>query len=491
MTRGPAALRARVVRTGRMAKAESFWRSAAPLVVGRGVAAIVGIGLPAVLARTLDQASYGTYKQLYLVATLALATLQLGLSQSLYYLVPRAADERERRALIGQTQVLLAVIGVVTAAALAAGAGLVAERFSNPGLGALGIPMGLVAGSLIASSPVEVALTARGRPAASAAVLIVTELVRVGAMIAPVALGAGVRGLAWGAAGAGLARWLLSIALLRGVPAIGRAELRDQLRYALPFGGAVLLAMPQQQLHQIFVAARTTPELFAVYAVGCMQIPVVSLLYAPVSETLQVRLAKLERTSRTNEAGRVLADAVDRLALVFLPMCAVLVATAEPALRILYGARYLESATILRIGVLSVAIASLPLDGVLKARARTKTLLAIYAAKLAMTWPAVALGFGAAGPVGAIGAHVAVELATRLVQLGVVTRELRTSAWELLGGGAFARAAALSMGIGAIGTHVARAIVNPWLACAAVGAIAAGAVGLEILWRRTMQPAPA
>src|SRR6185312_4647924 len=169
--------------------------------------------------------------------------------------------------------------------------------------------------------------------------------------------------------------------------------LRKELAYSLPFGSAVLLLNQQLQLHQIFISTHATPALFALYAVGCMQIPIVSLLYTPVSETLQVHLAALERTGETHKAGSLFSDAVERLALIFLPLCAVLMVTARPGLHVLYHGRYDNAADVLKIAVLSVAVASLPVDGVLKARARTGVLLIFYAIKLAVTWPLLALGF--------------------------------------------------------------------------------------------------
>src|SRR5690348_10180283 len=93
----------------------SLERGAGPLVVGRAASVVTGLVLPVVLARQLDAPSYGTYKQIFLVANLVTYSLQLGLAQSLFYFVPRATSEDERRAFIGQTQVLLAIVALVAA----------------------------------------------------------------------------------------------------------------------------------------------------------------------------------------------------------------------------------------------------------------------------------------------------------------------------------------------------------------------------------------
>ena len=92
-----------------------LWRSAGPLVFGRAVSAVIGFALPVIIARRLNATQYGTYKQIYLVANLALYCLQFGLAQSLFYFVPRATEEEERRFCIGQTQILLGAIGLPAA----------------------------------------------------------------------------------------------------------------------------------------------------------------------------------------------------------------------------------------------------------------------------------------------------------------------------------------------------------------------------------------
>lgn len=472
-------------------RSRSILGSAGPLVVGRGLSAAIGVALPAVLARTLDQASYGTYKQLFLVAGLAQYALQLGLAQSLFFFVPRATSDAERRTWLAQTQAMMLGTGVLALAAGVVFAPLLAARFSNPELATLGLPLGLLALGLVASSPLEVGLTARGRPLASATALVVSDAARVAAMLIPIELGLGLHGLAWGAAGAALSRVVASIATCAGpgALALNGAHVRRQLSYALPFGAAMLLAIPQAQLHQLFVASHTEPHLFALYSVGCMQIPVVSLLYSPVSETMQVRLGALERSGETHRFGEVFAEASSRLARIFLPTCALLGAVASPGLQILYGPTYTESTSIFRIAVLSVAVASLPVDGVLRSRGRTRLLFAANVVKLALTWPAVAIGFALAGMEGAIAGHVAIEATNKLVLLGVIARDLRVPASTLLGGRRLLRDATLAGVVGLAAWGVVRIAPNAILRVAGGTVVAALLVlGDHLLRRKTASP---
>ena len=53
---------------------------------------------------------------------------------------------------------------------------------------------------------------------------------------------------------------------------------RNQLAYALPFALAVGIEVVQVNYHQWVVASRFDAATFAIYAVGCLQIPLIDLV---------------------------------------------------------------------------------------------------------------------------------------------------------------------------------------------------------------------
>src|SRR5262249_13543584 len=60
-----------------------------PLVLARLASAALTFGLPLALVRLLDPEAFGRYKQFFLAAQTVLLVGQLGLTQSLYYFLPR------------------------------------------------------------------------------------------------------------------------------------------------------------------------------------------------------------------------------------------------------------------------------------------------------------------------------------------------------------------------------------------------------------------
>src|SRR3954467_12532718 len=105
---------------------------AGPLMLGRGGATVLGPRRPPPLTRLLPQAEFGTYKQVWLVVTTAYFMLQFGLSQSLYYFIPR--QDGRKLAWLTQSAVSLLMLGGLSALGLYAGRFLVARQFANPEL---------------------------------------------------------------------------------------------------------------------------------------------------------------------------------------------------------------------------------------------------------------------------------------------------------------------------------------------------------------------
>ena len=80
------------------------------LISGRTVGFIVAFLIPLVLVRILDQAEFGTYKQLFLIAATLYGVGQLGMAESLYYFLPLAPRPAARY--VANSLVALAVGGL-------------------------------------------------------------------------------------------------------------------------------------------------------------------------------------------------------------------------------------------------------------------------------------------------------------------------------------------------------------------------------------------
>jgi O-antigen/teichoic acid export membrane protein len=400
-------------------------------VLARFFTAGLTLAIPLVLARVLHLEEYGTYYQLFLISTTLYFVLPCGVVQSLYYFLPRA---EQKRPWLGQTMLFMSGAGLVAAALVWGFMGPVAGLFENPALLEHRGALAAYTAFLLGSFPLEVTLTSQGRTGHSARVYLVSDAARTAAMVVPCLLGAGLRGLMVAVAGFALLRYLATWwVVMRGArgPLVSRPLWREQLRYAAPFGAAIALSVPQQNAHFYVVAAAVAPAVYALYRVGCFQLPVVDLLYTPTSEVLMVRLGELEKQGRMEEGVLAFREAAGKLAYAFLPLAAFLFAAAPEFIGALFGEKFLPAVPVFRVSVLGVALATLPMDGVLRARGRTGALFLSYLLKALVTVPLLWLGVRLFGMMGGIASWAVAEVVGKGVLLSFVPRALSTPARAL------------------------------------------------------------
>jgi len=153
------------------------------------------------------------------------------------------------------------------------------------------------------------------------------------------------------------------------------AVLRRQLAYALPFAVAVGIEVLHINWHQYAVAARFNAATFAIYAVGCLQVPVVDLIVNSTCNVMMVEMAAI--SGRDNGAARWLwHDSIGRLAFMIFPLAAFLVVMGREIVVILFTPAYEASAPIFMLWSLTMLTSVLLVDGVLRVYAQTRYLLA-------------------------------------------------------------------------------------------------------------------
>ena len=429
---------------------------ARPLIAARLVSACVTLSIPLVLARAMPLAEYGTYKQLFLLSLTAAAILPMGVSQSLYYFVPRTPTPR---VFFGQTLAFLLLAGAAGGAAMWAAGPALASALSNPALAGHRLELAVYVALVVAASPLETSITARGRTPLAAACYLGSDALRAAALVVPALLGLGLHAMmaamvVW----AGLrmiAAWSFMLGG-GGGPLWDRRLFREQLAYALPFGMAIVFAIPQQYAHQFIVAHAVGPALFALYAVACFELPFVDLFYTPTSEVLMVQLGELERAGRRAESAAAFREAVERLAALILPPVAFVFAVAPAFIVTLFGSRFADAAPLFRICLFVMPLGIWPLDATLRARGETRHIFTAYVAKAVITIPLVWACAQRFGLTGAAASYLGAEVLGRLLLAWRVPRSLsspagRVRARDLVPAARLGRTLVVSAALAAVG----------------------------------------
>jgi O-antigen/teichoic acid export membrane protein len=356
------------------------------LIGGRAVALAGAFALPMVLVRVFSQAEFGTYKQFFLVYSTLFGLAQLGMAESLFYFLPHASRHRGRY--VANSLLALAGGGLAGAAFLIAGGPRIARWMNNADLGRLLPLVGLYLLLMLASCGLEIVMVARQRYTAAALSYAGSELARVAFYIVPVLLVPRLQSLLWGAIvfGAlrlGAAAWYLGREFgpeLRP----DRGLMSQQWAYALPFELAVLVEIVQANLHQYAVSWYFDAATFAVYSVGCLQVPVVDLVATSAANVMMVRMAADARTGNTSAAVGMWKDTVRKLALVFFPLVAMLLVAAPHLIVLLFTEAYRASTPLFMIWSVAILFAALPVDAVLRVHAQTRFLLLLNGVRLVL-----------------------------------------------------------------------------------------------------------
>jgi O-antigen/teichoic acid export membrane protein len=437
-------------------ESESVFKPALLLMSGRTVAFAATFFIPLVLARVFDPAQFGTYKQLFLIWGTVYSIAQLGMATSLYYFLPRAP--RLAGSYVANSLLFLAAAGLGCLGALVVVAPALSHWLSNNALSQYLPWIGMYTCLTMFAMALEIVLISRGRYLWASASYAVSDLARAAAFIAPALL---FRQLEWVLKAAVLLALLRAAVMLfyfrrvfRGSFQPDRTLLRSQLAYALPFGLAVLVEIVQASLPQYVVSHLFDPATFAIFAVGCLQIPLVDFAASPTSDVMMVKMQERLAEGRKQAVLEIWHDTTWKLALLFFPLAAFLMVDAREFIVFLFTMRYIASAPIFMLWSAMILLTTFQVDGVMRVFAQTRFLLALNLMRLAIIAGLIKWSLGEFHLLGAV---LVTVLATLLFKAGALIKMTRL------------------LGVGAVNLLPWRSL-GALLAAAGCGALAATAV---------------
>lgn len=434
-------------------------RPALLLMVGRAIGFAATFFVPVVLVRLLDQGQFGTYKQLFLVFGTLFPLAQMGMAESLYYFLP--TGERKLGRYLANALLALALSGGIAMAALIAGSSQVAAWLNNPAL-AENLPLvGLYLLLSLVSAVLEIVLTARERYGAAATSYAASDVARALLLIVPALAFGTIRWLMIGAVAFAAIRLVATLVYLHTRMGItlrpGRGALREQVSYSAPFQMSVIFETLESNAHFYAVAWFFDAATYAVYAVGCLQIPLVGFIGSSVGNVLMV---KLRAAAAAGDEARVLhlwKETTRRLALVFFPLTALLLLGAHDLITLLFTADYAAAVPVFMIWTTFILMSVADTDAVLRVYAETRFLAGVNALCLAITLALVGAGIALFGLPGAVLATLVATLTGEVLAIRRFGKILGVPVRDLLPWGRLAR-------IGGIGAAASvPAVIVQWV----------------------------
>jgi O-antigen/teichoic acid export membrane protein len=404
-------------------------RRAALLAAAKFIAFGLSVLMPLVLVRTLSLAEFGLYKQAFLIVSTALMLFGLQVAASAYYFMPRMPDKKPQVAL--NVLVFYSVIGITIALLFAVFPGWVTIIFKSTDLVPSTPLIGLAILLWLVSSFLEIVTVADGDVRAASVFIILSQLTRTALiLLAAVAFG-GVRAIVSAAVVQGALQCLILLLYLRRRfgqfwRSFDWPLFKAQLGNALPFGLGGLAYVVQSDMHNYFVSYYFDPSMFALYAVGCFQLPLFTLLLDSVGSVLIPEIARLQVEADRRAIFMLWVSAARKIAFFFVPACAFLLLMRHEFITALFTDRYAAAAPIFAINVAAMLLNVTLSSAVLRAFDECKYFsMKLHILLIPVMWVSLWVGIRAGGLVGAMAAFALVQT----VDVAITT----TKAGQVLG----------------------------------------------------------
>ena len=337
------------------------------LSLGEGLTTVVALVSGMVLARVLSQTDLATYRQTMLAYDVALPLLSLGISTGLYYFLP--TEKTRARGVVVDGLLLMVAMGLLYAVFIALGGNhFLAKRFSNPAIVntlvyLVPLPIIMLPAKLLSS-----VMVVQGQVQKLTIYNVLASLLLATSLIAAC--------LAWRNPDA-MVLTRVGVSIVSGVVAIGlmlRAVPADSWRpsfacmgrmvaYSLPLVGASALATVSLQLDKLIVSSMCTPEQFAVYSNGALEIPLIAMLTGSISNVLVVDFRKAYAAGNFAEALRLYHLVPAKTSLILFPVMVYLALAAKPFICVLFSEKYAASATAFTVYLLMIPYRTILLGG--------------------------------------------------------------------------------------------------------------------------------
>jgi O-antigen/teichoic acid export membrane protein len=391
---------------------------------------------PVVLTRILSKSDFGTYAQFYLIALSLIPLGEMGVSQGIYYFLPK--NGVKKRAIAFQACLLTFVTGLVVCSVLLVLDRYLSELIGNPHIIVLVPFMAIYCFCLIASSSFEALMIADGNCNLASAFTLVMQLINSSALIGGALTCRSLEGIMTAicvASGLRLLIQYLYIGHSFGYPLVSAdiSGIGKTLDYVLPTGAANFIWSLQGKFQGYIVSALFSPLVFAVYSIGTVSLPFVGIITATAGN---VMMPEISRTA-SDAYGRshiiaVWNAAIRKMNLFLMPMFVFFFIMAEPFIVLMYTGQYLESVILFKLSLLNVLIASINNGALIGGMGESHYLMRLSILRIPLSFAILVPLTIVYGVVGAVLGNVLVTVLIILIEFRKVASLLDVKVIELI-----------------------------------------------------------
>ncbi|HEY6403499.1 MAG TPA: oligosaccharide flippase family protein, partial [Blastocatellia bacterium] len=218
----------------------------------------------------------------------------------------------------------------------------------------------------------------------------------------------------------------------RFIAAIDWRLFKSQIGNALPFGVGGIASLVLYEMHIYFVSYHFDPATFAIYAVGCFQLPLLSMLVISFTNALNPELSRHKERNDYLAIIDLWADVIRKLAYFFAPAFAFMLVLRREFITLLFTENYAASAPIFAVNLFSMLLGIAIHLHILRLFDQLKFFrLKLYLALIPVAFGALYIGFRVGGLIGVAVAAVSIQTLDAGVTMAMIKRELGMSRRDL------------------------------------------------------------
>jgi len=373
--------------------------------------------LSIILSRYFTKDEYGTYLHVQLIVNFATWAFLLGLPHSVYYFLPRVAEQKK---FIFTTLIVIICISLCTSLLVFANTTALSSLLSNPDLLKLGYIIGLMVLFQIPLSLFEPLMITANKVKEFSQVeiffnvnlfVLISMAVIYDATVSEILLATAAL---FSLRNAVLIYYACKIAFSYAEHQKGEHyKFKQQLDYSLPIGLSMGVMEVSRYTDRIIVSNQTNPEDYAVYTRGAMEIPVVSILANTLDNLMMPRFVESYKNKRADEILDSWHSMIRLMAVFIYPCCLFLIASASLLIPALFSDKYIGSIIIFQIYTLGLLTRISTFNVIMRAIGKTRVILWISLFSIALN---LFLTIALMEMWGLIGAPIATVITTSLMR---------------------------------------------------------------------------
>jgi O-antigen/teichoic acid export membrane protein len=322
--------------------------------LGRSGALAITFLVPVLLVRIFSKYDYGQYAQLLLLYNFFFRILQFGFRQSLYYFLP--VNKAIQGYYVINTFIFLVFLGVFFIFFLTMFREAIANLFNAPELSLMLPFCGLHTLFMLLSCSFEPILIINSKAEKASIILILSELIRGISVIIFVLIYKTISSAIFGLLCFSVMRFI-AYSIFMGKNFGIRFDknnlrlMKEQFQYALPIGFSGILSNTHKRIDKLIIAALFAPEIYAIYNIGMLKIPLLDTLFNSVGEVILPRAVNLLKNKKIDQFMELWRKVLIRFSYVGLGAFFVIQLVAYDLFTFIFTIKYEAGVPIFRVAV--------------------------------------------------------------------------------------------------------------------------------------------